>query len=292
MKIAARAYAKLNLTLEVLGKRPDGYHEIAGIFQTISIADELSFEPADTLSLTCDAEGLAGDDNLVLRAARLLQFRGRTTAGARIGLRKGIPVAAGLGGGSADAAVTLLALNQLWGLKLGPGFLRGMAAELGSDVPYLLHGGTARIGGRGEVVTPLAPMRPHHFVIVTPAAHVANKTAAMYGLLRPEHYTKGRVTAVLADAVQRGQALREPWQFNAFDTVAFAAHPDLHSWRADLVLAYFRRPHLCGAGPSLFMPVDSMADAEALVARLPLARSERAFPVVTAPASAEFTFDD
>lgn len=290
MNITAKAYAKLNLTLEVLGKRPDGYHEIAGVFQTISLADDLSFEPADALTLTCDAEALAGDDNLVLRAARLLQLRGRTTAGARITLRKGIPVAAGLGGGSADAAVTLLALNQLWGLKLGPGFLRGMAAELGSDVPYLLHGGTARIGGRGEVVTPLAPMQPHHFVVVTPAVELTNKTAAMYGLLQPEHYTKGRVTGVLSEAMQRGQELREPWQFNAFDAVAFSAHPELHSWRAELVLAYFRRPHLCGAGPSLFMPVDSMADAERVVAHLPLMAGERAFPVVTVPASAEFTF--
>ncbi len=292
MRITAKAYAKLNLTLEVLGKRSDGYHDIAGVFQTISLADDLAFEPADALTLACDSAPLAGDDNLVLRAARLLQQRGRTTAGAAITLRKGIPVAAGLGGGSADAAVTLLALNQLWGLKLGPGILRGMAAEIGSDVPYLLHGGTARIEGRGEVVTPLAPMRPHHFVIVTPALQVQNKTAAMYQRLEPRHFTQGRVTKILADAVQRGLPLREPWQFNAFDAVAFKAHPELHSWRAELVLAYFRRPHLCGAGPSLFMPVDSMADAEGLVARLPLAPGERAFPVVTVPASAEFTFSD
>ena len=292
MRIVAKAYAKLNLTLEVLGKRPDGYHEITGILQTISLADELTFETAITLSLAVDEASVDTPGNLVLKAARMLQERARTGHGARIELTKRIPVAGGLGGGSVDAAAALLALNKLWDLRLGPGVLLGMAAELGSDVPYLLHGGTALVAGRGDQVRPLLPLQPAHFVILAPRMHIPNKTATAFGMMRPEHYTKGKVTALLGRAIQNGEPTREPWQYNAFDTPVFEAYPDLHQWRLELIEAAYRRPHLCGAGPSMFMPVDSYGDARKVASRLPANGEAAAFAVSSAPASVSLQVED
>ena len=138
--ILLRAPAKLNLYLRVIGKRPDGYHEIETLFERIDLADELTLEAhPDQLLLTCDDPTLScGEDNLVLNAARLLRQVSGTMQGARIHLIKRIPIAAGLGGGSSDAAATLVGLNQLWGLGLEPGRLQELGASLGSDVPFFL----------------------------------------------------------------------------------------------------------------------------------------------------------
>jgi 4-diphosphocytidyl-2-C-methyl-D-erythritol kinase len=146
-----RSFAKINLGLEIVGKRPDGYHDIRTLFQTISLADELDFEPAPTGTLD-----LAGDDptilwdatNLVHRAARLLQERTGTAKGAKIVVRKRIPAGRGLGGGSSNAAVTLLTLNRMWGLGLGTGELAGLAR---SRCPLFSEGGSMPRGGdRGQ----------------------------------------------------------------------------------------------------------------------------------------------
>ena len=147
--------AKVNLTLEVLGKRNDGYHEIASVMQAINLCDRLTFSIADDLSLITDTPGLDTKDNLVYRAASLLNDKTGVSAGAEIHLCKGIPVAAGLGGGSSDAAATLLGLNRLWGLHLARDELEELAAQLGSDVPFFLAGGAALAEGRGERITPL-----------------------------------------------------------------------------------------------------------------------------------------
>jgi len=136
--IRLRAPAKLNLYLRVLGQRPDGYHEIETLFERIDLADELTFEPAQTLSLTCDEPTLScGADNLVLRAARTLQEATGTKAGVRIHLAKRIPIAAGLGGGSSDAAATLLGLNELWGLRVSRQRLVELAASSASRTSLL-----------------------------------------------------------------------------------------------------------------------------------------------------------
>ena len=155
------APAKLNLYLHVLGRRPDGYHEIETLFQRIDLADELTFEPADTLALSCSDPALScGEENLVMKAATSLQRAAGVSTGARIHLVKRIPVAAGLGGGSSDAATTLAGLNRLWGLGLPPERLVELAAEVGSDVPFFLAGAAFAIGrGRGERCEPLADVR-------------------------------------------------------------------------------------------------------------------------------------
>ena len=169
--IRLRAPAKLNLYLRVLGKRPDGYHELETLFERIDLADELTFEQGPRLEFTCSDPTLSsGDDNLVMKAARLLQQEAGCSAGARIRLEKRIPIAAGLGGGSSDAAAALLGLNQLWELGLERSRLVELAARLGSDVPFFLSPGAFAIGrGRGERCEPLdTPAQLAHVLVVPP----------------------------------------------------------------------------------------------------------------------------
>lgn len=176
----ARAYAKVNLGLEVLYRRDDGYHELRTILQTIDLHDRLSFENrASGIELVVDERVVpGGEDNLVTRAARLLAGRLNRPAGARIELDKRIPVGRGLGGGSADAAMTLLALNELWEGGLSLAALCRFGAELGMDVPFFLHGGTALGIGRGDEVFPLARQVDLPIVLILPDFSIS--TAAAY----------------------------------------------------------------------------------------------------------------
>jgi 4-diphosphocytidyl-2-C-methyl-D-erythritol kinase len=151
--------SKINLHLGVGPLRADGFHELNTVYHAISLFDELTARPGDTLALTMEGEGageLALDDsNLIMRAARALAAKGRVPAHARLHLRKSIPLAGGLAGGSADAAATLLACDLLWGTGFSRDELAAIGAELGSDVPFLLHGGTALGTGHGESVSPI-----------------------------------------------------------------------------------------------------------------------------------------
>jgi 4-diphosphocytidyl-2-C-methyl-D-erythritol kinase len=162
------APAKINLVLEVLGSRSDGFHEVRTVLQTIDLQDEIEVGPADELRFDCDDPDVpAGEDNLVVRAARALAAAAGREPAAAIRLRKVIPPASGLGGGSSDAAATLLALASLWGL--GETDLHEVAASLGSDVPFFLRGGTALGLGRGELILPLPDLTPVFVTLARPA---------------------------------------------------------------------------------------------------------------------------
>jgi 4-diphosphocytidyl-2C-methyl-D-erythritol kinase len=154
--ITGKAYAKINLTFEVLGKRRDGYHEIISIMQAISLCDVLTFEPHDGIQLACDVAELVSPNNLAYKAATLMQGLAHGSRGVAITLSKGIPPASGLGGGSSDAAVALQILNKMWGVNLPQKSLIDVAAQLGSDVPFFVSGSlTALTTGRGEKVEAL-----------------------------------------------------------------------------------------------------------------------------------------
>ncbi len=181
------SFAKINLGLEVLGPRADGYTEIRTIFQSIDLADALEFEPADArageIAFTSDDPSLPADErNLVVAAATVLQVATGSHHGARIHLRKTIPSGGGLGGGSSNAAVTLLALRRLWGLRLEDAALQTLAASLGADVPYFLYGGTMLGLGRGEEVYPLPDASEAEVVVAVPPFRVS--TAEAYGRAR------------------------------------------------------------------------------------------------------------
>jgi len=254
--ISINAYAKINLSLEILGKRPDGYHEVVTVMQTVSLHDTLTLEAAPEISLECDRPDLGDESNLAIKAARLLRERASHPGGALIRLEKRIPVAAGLGGGSSDAAAALKGLNTLWGLRLSEDELRAIGAELGSDVPFFIHGGTAMAQGRGERIRPLPPISLEWFVILCPKIELPNKTAALYRRITPADYTPGHLTRKLEARIRDHHGDVPPQLlYNAFDGVAKEAFPGLKEyWDAFYALGA-REIHLAGAGPSLFAPV-------------------------------------
>lgn len=250
--LTAWAYAKVNLALEVLGRRPDGYHEVRTVLQSISLQDELAFRTAPSLTLRCGVPELETPDNLVLRAARLLQEEAGVRKGAAIELRKGIPVAAGLGGGSADAAAALLALDRLWGLSLPQGRLMALGEELGADVPFCLLGGTALAWGRGAEVMPLRPLPETWLMLLCPRVSLPGKTATLYAALDAHAFSDGKAVEALAGAIQRGEPLPEACMVSSFEEVAYQAFPGLADHRDALQEAGACRVHLSGTGPALY----------------------------------------
>ncbi|MDD4080625.1 MAG: 4-(cytidine 5'-diphospho)-2-C-methyl-D-erythritol kinase [Eubacteriales bacterium] len=172
-----KARAKINWALNVLGRRPDGYHQLDMLNQRLTLADDVHLSPASSISLdvTGNARVPAGPGNLVWRAAELLKARFGVSQGVRIQLHKRIPSGAGLAGGSADAAAVLLGLNRLWGLGLSLQKIREMGIELGADVPYCLAGGFARVGGIGEEITPLPNALRLHLVLIQPEGGLSTR---------------------------------------------------------------------------------------------------------------------
>jgi 4-diphosphocytidyl-2-C-methyl-D-erythritol kinase len=267
--ISLQAYAKINLTLEVLSKRPDGYHELSSVFQTISLSDTLTFEHSKALDFKCDVSELLTSDNLVPKAARLLQGTTGTSKGAIINLTKKIPIAAGLGSGSTDAAATLVGLNRLWGLNLPFPRLLELAAKLGSDVPFFLYGGTALAQGRGEILTPLPPAPDFWLVLIKPTIEpVPKKTAQLYSRLNPSHFTPGQHTQKLVTHLNHSGKIEGSFLFNVFEQVAFDFFPGLSGYRFLFIKAGARSVHLAGSGPSLFTIVPDKALGEAICNRL------------------------
>ena len=277
--LTLEAPAKINLTLEVTGRRTDGYHDIASIMQTVDLADELTFEEADELTLECDAPELQTDDNLVLRAARLLKEHAGVDRGARIGLRKRIPHPAGLGGGSSDAATALLGLTRLWGLDMTTRDLTPLAASLGSDIPFFLQGGTALVSGRGERVRPLPPADLGPVIILAPDITAENKTAAMYGRLGESEMTRGFLTRKMAARIMGGGDVPPQFLFNVFDSVALEAFDGLESHWRTLEDLGAREIHLAGSGPALYAPVSRREIGTAIHLMLESVHRWRAFLV-------------
>ena len=266
--LTARAPAKVNLTLEALSKRDDGYHSIASVVQTVDLCDELRFSPSDRVTLRCNVPSLESPDNLVLRAAALLKDHTGYSSGAEIFLDKRIPMAAGLGGGSSDAAATLVSLNELWGLNLGREELMPLAAALGSDVPFFLTGGTAMMEGRGEVVRSLPSMPTSHLVMLVPPDDVPSKTATLYRRLTPAHYTDGSVSAGLAASIEAGHGPRDDMLFNVFEAMAPDVFPSLEAHGRAMREAGSGAAHLTGSGPTLFALCGSAEEAASLAEML------------------------
>lgn len=272
--IVEQAYAKLNLTLEVIRKRTDGYHDLATILQTVDLHDTLEFRENEGIDFECSDASIADDDNLVVRSAEALRKSAGTDRGAHINLRKRIPVAAGLGGGSADAAATLRGLNRLWELSLSENELVEIAAEVGSDVPVLICGGTALASGRGEKLERLPAPEHGWFVIVTPRdvgddGSGLSKTARMFGMLTSTAHTTGSLTRKLAARMIEKGDCHPAFMFNVFQQVAPHAFPNwqkVHDGFAGLGASDIV---LTGAGPSMFAvaPSKEVATAWALLTK-------------------------
>ena len=274
------APAKLNLHLEVGPARADGFHGIDSIFQTVTLFDELEFEALPSTAIELDEQGIvAREDNLVFRAARRLQdwarAQGAECGGARIRLRKRIPQGAGLGGGSSDAAATLLALCRLWRLSPSSEVLFELAAELGSDVPFFLIGGTCRCQGRGELVTPLSGLftaeSPLFFVLVYP--RVVVPTSLVYkGLddlggagngLTPSAALDSISPTALGDELRRGKLF-----FNRLESTVFPAYPELQRLREKMAVEPFLATRLSGSGSTVYGVCGNALDAERIASQL------------------------
>ena len=262
------AYAKINLTLEALNRRVDGYHETASIMQTVDLTDTLTFEAADDISLDCDVAELRAPDNLALKAAALLKAKTGYPGGAHIELTKGIPISAGLGGGSSDAAATLKSLNTVWDLEMSVDELMPLAARVGADVPFFLHGGTAMVHGRGEKVRPMPPADLKWVIILAPALSMPRKTEALYSELTDADYTKGALTRKLEARIRGGGDVPPQFLFNVFDNLGLDVFPCLRQYWDTLHSLGAREIHVAGSGPALYAPVSRKEVGVAIQAML------------------------
>ena len=246
-----RALAKINLDLRVLGKRPDGYHELRTIFQTVSLADtlEISFTPQPKTSIELD-DALAIPDNLVTRAAGLVLQTARVRGNVEIRLTKRIPMGAGLGGGSSDAAAVLLALPVLAGRPLSLPCLSELAGQLGSDVTFFLLGGAAVGIGRGNEVFPLPDLPSRHGILVAPGLHVS--TADAYRRLSPNLTTELQQNKIFSFGCQAWAGGVSEAVRNDFETVVFEQHPRLAALKKKLLRAGASPALMTGSGSALF----------------------------------------
>jgi 4-diphosphocytidyl-2-C-methyl-D-erythritol kinase len=254
------AFAKINWTLHVLGRRADGFHEIRTIFQTVSLCDLLTFEALaeDKFVLSCNEPSIPCDEsNLVWRAARALRDRYRIKAGAAVRLEKRIPSEAGLGGGSSDAAVTLLGLSRLWRVETNREELTEIGARLGADVPFFLTGGTALGTGLGTEIKPLADIAAEHLLVVKPRAKVSTPEA--YKALKRPALTKSTGDIILA--ISRAEALKRDslpaGLHNDFEPVIFRLHGEIARASEMLMENGALGALLAGSGASVFAIFDN-----------------------------------
>ena len=275
-----RSFAKINLALSVLGRRLDGYHDIQTIFQTVDLSDELEFSDSAQLDLHCeDFPDIRPEENLVWRAATLLSSAVDKKSGAAVTLKKRIPAGAGLGGGSGDAAATLLGLRRFWNLKVPDSDLLSLAEKLGSDVPFFLSGGTALGTGRGEKINPLPDSPRRHLVIIFPGIHVS--TAEAYrslnlGLTSSEE--DHRIQHFIGQ-VQAGRSYLTGI-FNDFEASVLTAYPPVMEAKRFLEQRGATATLLSGSGSSVFGFFSSEESAFAASRNVPR-EAWRVFPAKT-----------
>ncbi len=275
------APAKLNLGLRILGRRPDGFHELESIFLPLELGDRLRARPASRDTFTCTDPTLpAGADNLVCRArdAWRAAARERDLPGVHqpleLELSKAVPAGAGLGGGSSDAAACLLMLNELFSPGLEMSCLSTLALTLGSDVPFFLQSGWAHVTGRGEVLTPLAPFFDDVIVLAWPGLHVS--TAWAYSCLSASLTKQGSYASFQGShgfIPDPGEAAG--WPGNDFESVVFAAFPQVAGLKQSLLGTGARYAAMSGSGSAVYGLFDSVQSASRAVKQL-----QRQVPVV------------
>jgi 4-diphosphocytidyl-2-C-methyl-D-erythritol kinase len=269
--VIVRAHAKINLDLRVLGPRPDGYHELRTVFQSIALHDVIECVPrGGALAIECTTAGVPLDaSNLVWRAADALWRALRRPGPARdviIRLQKNIPLQAGLGGGSADAAAALIGLARLWKTPLRPSQLTDVAATLGADVPFFLSGGTALGLGRGDEVYPLADLARHWIVLLVPGFGVS--TADAYNWYDAERDLSRGVSAREPQHVPGPWPSRAAQMINDLEAPIARHHPEIDQMRTALRRAGALAAAMSGSGSAVFGLFQKRADALEAVDRL------------------------
>lgn len=271
--IRVRTCGKVNLFLRVLGRRADGFHEVETILHTVEVCDELE---VTSTSGTLDVEmrfapGVGGvlpgaGENLVRRAAELLRGD-KLENGARVVVEKGIPIAAGLGGGSADAAATLVVLSELWGVDLARDELMSLAETLGSDVPYCLEGGTVLATARGEQLTPLAQLTPMWFVLAGTAAPLYTRDVyEAWDRLPPgEESSSAAISMALGagDIAEVASSL-----LNELEPAAFSLMPELEGKKQTLSQAGALGAGMTGSGPTMYAIAETEEEARSIASEV------------------------
>jgi 4-diphosphocytidyl-2-C-methyl-D-erythritol kinase len=247
------AFAKINWQLKIIGKRDDGFHDIFTVFQTISLHDNLTFSESETLQLTCNDSNIPTDNsNLILKAAEILQKKFAIKQGAKIHLEKIIPSPGGLGGGSSDCAIALLGLVKLWNIEVENSELAKIGGDLGSDVPFFFHGGTAIGSGRGNDISPIEDVEEKFIVLVTPNVDVS--TAEAYQRVKSSRLTKARSKRILELCRDEAKKLKDKQfvLYNDFACSVFELYPEVSRVKNTLLSTGAKTVLLSGSGASVF----------------------------------------
>ena len=268
------SYAKINLTLEILGRRKDGFHEISSIFQTINLYDTIHFQHASDFTVKTNIESLNNRDNLVYQAGILLKDYMNVKFGANILVDKNIPISSGLGGGSSNAAVTLLGLSKLWNLNIKFDQLVDLASQIGSDVSFFLFGGTAQVSGKGEMVSKLPSINEMKIILIFPDQYPEfsnlnySKTALAYSFLSEKNYTDGKYTNDLVTIIKRNSQPDYSDFFNTFSDVYSDVFRDINNPFISLNNIGIFKFCVSGSGPTLFIPTSEEDDIDSLVKKI------------------------
>lgn len=257
MSLTLPSPAKLNLFLHITGRRDDGYHELQTIFQFVDYGDELSFEVTDdgVIAIEPEIPGVPLEDNLIYKAAKLVQEAADTPKGIKIGLNKVLPMGGGLGGGSSNAATTLLAVNHLWGTGLTIEELAQLGLALGADVPVFVRGEACWAEGVGEKITPMADLDENWFVVVVPDCHVNTQEIFSHKELTRDTQ-KCKISAAL-----RGEGR------NDCESVVCKLHKEVS--KSLNLLKKFGSARMTGTGACCFLEVNSKEEANTVLAQLP-----------------------
>jgi len=267
--LTVHAYAKINLTLEILRRLPSGYHEVKSVMQQTTLCDDITIRDthAGITIESANANVPFNEHNTVWQVAALLKARFGIDRGVKFRLTKRIPIGGGMGGGSADAAAALRGLNRLWHLGLSPDEMLALGAEIGMDVPFCVLGGTALTTGRGEFVYPLPPLPPLHIVLVNPGLPVS--TAKAYASLDAHPFTFTDKSAQMIDAIDRGdRAAVIAGLHNDFERIIFDQYPVIGEIKRRLLAAGLPGALLSGSGASVFGLATTAAQAHAAVEAL------------------------
>ena len=259
-----QSYAKINLTLDVLGRRTDGFHELVTLMQTLDIYDTICVSEIEEprVEITCSRPELSSAENLIVRAVQAVRQRLSLEHGFVIEHQKRVPVAAGLGGGSSNAAAILLLLKDGWNLPLSMADLHEIAATLGSDVPFFLTGGLALCEGRGERIKPLAPHWPQAMrwlILLKPSISVS--TALVFRNLSPVDYSDGASSRKVLDALANKSDFQLSDLYNSLQRGVLERYSEVAQAREDMLQAGAAHVFLSGSGPTLFAPFAQLSSA-------------------------------
>lgn len=263
------AYAKINLGLDVIRRLPNGYHQVKMVMQSVGLRDELTFEETESgIAITADADRLStGEDNLIYKAARLMLDKYSISSGLRIHLRKNIPIAAGMAGGSTDAAAAMKGINHIFHLGLTPAQLMEDGVSIGADVPYCILGGTALAEGIGERLTPLPPMPPCHILIDKPDISVSTKY--VYTHLDAQGIARHPDIDGMTGAIRTGSLTGITERMgNVLETVTIPSHPIIDTIKKQMLRLGAANSLMSGSGPTVFGIFPDKAKAQTALERL------------------------